>query len=218
MIRSIVSPTRSSRRFRGYGATARSCPHRAGMSPARRGVRGVAVRTAAADVRAAVVVRRRELLDRKIPDRSRHVVVPDLGGKRAAEDLSDALDVEQRDLTLRITDPDAGDKLGHVTAEPGVLEVLGGPGLARHRTGAERGRRSGAARNDAPQGAGDLSGHVRGEDTPTRRFQRDLLPLRPAYTLERLRGVMDGAGGEGRVVVGQLERREPDRAERDRAG
>src|SRR3954465_13518624 len=131
------------------------------MSPGRRGVRGVAVRTAAADVRAAVVVRRRELLDRKIPDRSRHVVVPDLGGESAAEDLSDALDVEQRDLALRVPDPDAGDKLGHVTAEPGVLEVLGGPGLARNRTGTKHGRSTGAARTDTPQASDDQSGHVR---------------------------------------------------------
>src|SRR5439155_26178463 len=120
-------------------------------------------------------------------------------------------------LALRVPDPDTGGKLGHVAAEPGVLEVLGGPGLARHRTGAERGRRSGAARNDAPQGAGDLSGHVRGEDTPTRRLRRAQLPPRPANALERPRVVLDAAGGEGRVDVGQHERREADRAERDRA-
>src|SRR5439155_26370550 len=94
-IRSIVSPTRSSRRFRGYGATARSCPRRDGMSPARRGV-GVAIRTVAVDVRAAVEVRRGEALDRQVPDGPRHVGLPDLGGERAAGDLSDPLDVEQR--------------------------------------------------------------------------------------------------------------------------
>src|SRR4029077_5563649 len=119
---------------------------------------------------------------------------------------------------LRVPDPDTGGELRYVTTEPCVLEVLGGPRLARDWAGAERGSSTGAARDDALQSAGDLSGHARAEDTPARRMQRDLFPVRPANALERPRSVMDAARGQRCVDVSQFERREPDRSERDRAG
>src|SRR5207248_5126476 len=121
-IRSSVSPTRSSRRLRGYGATGRLCPGPSRFSPRRRGVLRVRVRAVAVDGRAGEGGNR-EILDRQVRDRRPHEVAPDLRRQRAAGYRPDILDVQQRDLASRITHPDTRHQLRHVAAEPRVLEV-----------------------------------------------------------------------------------------------
>src|SRR5438270_768585 len=59
--------------------------------------------------------------------------MPDPCWDGASEDDGEHIDVVHWDLALRLADPDTGGELRRVSAEPGVLEVLGGPRLAGRR-------------------------------------------------------------------------------------
>ena len=74
------------------------------------------------------VVDRRELL-RLERERPLHVGAPDRGRDVAAERRV-AVQVGEGDLALGVAHPDAGREVGRVAAEPGVLVVVGGAGLA----------------------------------------------------------------------------------------
>ena len=91
---------------------------------------------------------------------------------------------------MRIADPDAGRELGHVTAEPRVLEVLGGSGLARHGPASEGRRPARTVLDDSLEGVRELGRDVRPEDARARYAMRDpadQLPVRPADAFECLR-------------------------------
>src|ERR671937_222025 len=166
----------------------------------RRGVRRRAVRGRRAGRtrdRHAVVVGGREGLDRHVRERLRHEVVPDPGGNRAPENGRVALDVLHRQLAVWVAHPDAGDKLRHVAAEPGVLVVLRRPRLTRGRP-ADIGRRPGSVRDHALERGGDEVGVVRRDDAVTRRERPRQDPaVRGPHELERLRVVPDPVRGEG---------------------
>src|SRR6185437_7633763 len=107
--------------------------------------------------------------------------------KRAAEDRAVPFDVEERDLRLRVADPDTRRELRHVSAEPGVLVVLGGARLT-DRGAPEVGRRAGAVRDDAFERVGDEVGGVLRYGLHARCVQlADLATSRPAHELEGLR-------------------------------
>jgi len=61
-----------------------------------------------------------------------HVVVPELRREGRAGDL-DAVDVGHRDRAVGVADPDDRRQPRRVAGEPGVLEVVGRPGLAGGR-------------------------------------------------------------------------------------
>ena len=125
----VVAPVRRRRR------PAASSSSSSRSSSSRRGSRVVAeAAVVAARDRAPcrVLVRKREREHLVMPERSRHVLVPDRDGERRAGDRL-AVHVEHRDLALRIAHPDDGRELPRVAVEPGVGVILGRPRLARVR-------------------------------------------------------------------------------------
>ena len=143
--------------------------------------------------------------------------MPDRSRDRAAEDLRYALDVLERDLAAGVADPDARRELRHVAAEPGVLEALGGPGLAGCRA-LQRGGGAGAVHDHVLQRVGDeVGGRLRDRPCTVSVEAAEDLPLGTAHDRQGLGRMVYAAARERRVRVCHLERVDRLRAERDRA-
>jgi len=118
---------------------------------------------------------------------------------------------------VRVAHPHARHELGHVSAEPGIPVILGGAGLSGGRTpDVRRGAR--AALDHALQRIGDEVGVVLAQhELATPADPQVGLAVRGVDPLERRGPVPPSAGGEGRVRVRHLERRDRLGPERDRA-
>ena len=81
--------------------------------------------------------------------------MPDDRRERSSDHVGVPLDVVHGDPALRVAHPHAGGELGDVAAEPGIGEVLGGPGLASGGPAREARGHARPMRHDALEGQRD---------------------------------------------------------------
>ena len=136
--------------------------------------------------------------------------MPDFGREGAAED-GDPVHAGHRDLVrFRVADPDRGRQVGLVAGEPGVGVFVGGAGLARLAGAAGVGGGAGAFGDVVVQQPGHLVGDRFGQHPlGVGRFRAVDVAVGEDHLANRDRVVVDAAGGERRVGVGQLQRRDP---------
>ena len=120
------------------------------------------------------------------------------------------MDRGHRDVVrLRVTDPDGGRQVGLVAIEPGVGEVVCGAGLSCLPRAAGVGGCAGSAGDVHVEDLGDLVGDGLGQHSLGVRLVRmvDLL-VREDDFADGDRVAVDAAGGQGRIRIGHLQRRD----------